>query len=287
VIRNLALSFVNRAARIVPRGLRRRIADFPGILGLFEKLSRNQFQEVRTPEGYRLALNPLFHSNLVASGNLEDYEPEIRALIRKFTMPGMTAYDIGANVGVFSYLFASIVGKDGMVYAFEPEKNNCVCFEKSLAMNPGANVILDRRAVGSAQGEQLFDRRGGAFSGRLIGREAHYRTTENVEQVQTVSIDHLVNAEGFRPPDILKIDVEGNEGMVLEGMRGILASRAPIIICELHTHLGDSSERVLSLLREFGYEIHSADEMLADLPAHSAGATPAGERHIVAIKPQS
>jgi len=62
------------------------------------------------------------HSNLIHSKNLLSYEPKIRKAIQKFTKPGMIAYDIGANVGVFSFLFASIVNKEGHVYAFEPEK---------------------------------------------------------------------------------------------------------------------------------------------------------------------
>jgi FkbM family methyltransferase len=196
----------------------------------------------------------------------------------------MSAYDIGANVGVFSYLFASLVGADGDVYAFEPEKNNYLCFQISLGLNPDAKVKLDTRAVASGEGKQLFDRRGGAFSGRLIGTQAHYHTTENVEQVSTVSIDHLVKVEGYRKPDILKIDVEGNEGMVLEGMREVLAAHAPIIICELHTHLGDSSESVLSLLRQYGYVIHPAHAVHDGATAPEPAARPSGEHHIIALK---
>jgi len=114
-LRNLLLSAINRVGQAIPKRFQRRIAYFPGILAVFEYLSSYDLVEISTPEGGTIVINPLFHSNLTHSCDLGGYEPEIRKIIWKFTKPGMVAYDIGANVGVFSFLFASIVGEDGMV----------------------------------------------------------------------------------------------------------------------------------------------------------------------------
>lgn len=277
------LSLVNRLGQAVPKRLQRLVADFPGALKLFERLSRDAYTDIPTPEGQRLVLNPLFHSHLVTAGDVGNYEPDIRQSILRLATPGMAAYDIGANVGVFTFLLASIVGDEGIVYAFEPEQNNCVCFERSLELNRIRNVILDRRAIGSRPGRATFDRRGGAFSGRLVGEGARYTPTENIELVETVSVDHLVSEEGHRPPDIVKIDVEGNEGIVLEGMRQTMERHGPIIICELHRHLGDSSELVLSLLASHGYSVSDAKETTGGGGGASARDLEL-ERHIVARK---
>lgn len=275
-LRRTLLTAANRLGHVLPKGLQRRIADFPGVLRLMERLSRSEFQQVTTPEGAPLLINPLFHAYLAAHG-LTDYEPDMRAAITRLAQPGMVAYDIGANVGIFSLLFASLVGPRGQVYAFEPEKNNYLCLRKTLELNPTLPIVLDKRAVGRAPGTEKFDRRGGAFSGRLL-TETQHQATDNVETIETVSVDHLIAHEGYRPPDILKIDVEGNERLVLEGMATLLSQSSPTIICELHTHLGDPSERVIELLEGYGYkltDIHGG-------PVSLEGA--AQELHIVAAK---
>ena len=282
--RNIFLSVINRLGQAIPKKIQRHIADFPGVLGLFERLSHGGLTEIRTPEGHRLALNQLFHSNLIRSGDLGEYEPEIRNSILKLTKPGMAAYDIGANIGIFSFLFSSIVKKDGIVYAFEPEKNNFICFEKSLEINAINNIFLDKRAVGKNKGLEKFDRRGGAFSGRLVGEDAAYSQTSNIEFIDTINIDHLVKEEGFRCPDIMKIDVEGNEAMVLEGMKNILNTYNPIIICELHTHLGESSEHIINFLSSYDYSISGIKEICAEINDGSKQRDMSMERHIVAVK---
>ena len=190
---------------------------------------------------------------------------------------------IGANVGVFSFLFASIVGEEGIVYSFEPEENNYTCFEKSLEKHNKKNIVLDKRAVGSTKSTQKFDRRGGAFSGRLIGNGL-YNTTGNIRIVETVSIDHVVKEEGYRLPDILKIDVEGNEGMVLEGMKNILETYSPIVICELHAHLGESTDRVTNLLSSYRYNISNVESALTAIGLSETASDARMERHIIAVK---
>ena len=282
-MRKILINCINHTRQAFSRNVQRRIADLPGVLRLFEKLSSGEQMEIATPEGYSLVINPLFHSNLADAHDLNDYEPDIRKLIMKFTRPGMVAYDIGANVGVFSVLFASIVGEDGIVYAFEPEENNLSCLLKSMERNNLKNIILDRRAVSKTCSTEKFDRRGGAFSGRLVGNGL-YNTTGNIRTVETVSIDHVVGKEGYRVPGIMKIDVEGNEGMVLEGMKDTLANYGPMIICEIHTHLGESRDQVINLLTQNGYAVFNINDALA-LNVHDepASINPV-QRHVFAIK---
>ncbi|MCV6637202.1 FkbM family methyltransferase [Candidatus Albibeggiatoa sp. nov. NOAA] len=279
-LRKALLTTINRVGRVIPKKLQRRIVDSPGVLYLFEKLSNNQLEEITTPEGSKLVINPLFHSNLVQSGDLSHYEPEIRKIISQYTEQDMVAYDIGANVGVMTYLFASIVGDKGLVYAFEPEENNHVCLERSLTKYTKSNIILDKRAVGKTKSTAQFDRRGGAFSGRLVDG-GQYGTTNNIREVEVVNVDYLIEHEGYQPPNILKIDVEGNEYLVLEGMRNTLDQHSPIIICELHTHLGEVAEQVTSLLSDYGYHI-SEIELVESLPDQKAKKM--AEKYIVAVK---
>ena len=278
------LTWMNRLGRIVPKGLQRRIADFPGVLRILDSVSANQFEELVTPEGDRLVVNPLFHSNLSSLDSLGNYEREVRRWIIELCRPGMTAYDIGANIGIFSFLFSSQVGRRGIVYAFEPEKNNHTCLEQSIRRNRKENLVLDRRAVSHGGGRAEFDRRGGAFSGRLVGENESYPRSQNIEMIETVSIDELVKKEGYRYPDIMKIDVEGNEILVLEGMREILEMQSPVIICELHRHLGDAADKVVDLLFRSHYlflDEHSPDRLFLDRAVLEG---PHGPNRIIAVK---
>jgi len=281
-LRKILITCINRIGQSVPRRFQRRVADFPGVLKFFEKLSTGEEVGITTPEGCNLIINPLFHSNLISTRDLRDYEPDIRKLIQKFTKPGMVAYDIGANVGVFTFLFSSIVGEDGLVYSFEPEENNFTCLQKSIEKNNMKNIVLDKRAISKTNSTEKFDRRGGAFSGRLIGNGL-YHTTGNIKTVETVSIDYVVNDEGYRVPDILKIDIEGNEGMVLEGMKNIMATHSPIVICELHTHLGESKDQVINILSCYGYTISNVRDVLTINSTGETASNKPFERHVIAI----
>ena len=254
------LTYLNKLGRNLPYGLRRRITDFPGVLTMFSALTRSRMEFAPTPEGYTLAFNPLLHSNMLTSGSFAAYEPQLQAAIRRYTGTGMIAYDIGANVGLFSLLFYSIVRQgDGMVYAFEPEPNNIACLERTLAANECPGIKLCRQAVSNTTGAAPFDRRGGAFSGRLVGAIHNYTPTRNIATVETTSVDACVFERGFHPPGIVKIDVEGNEGLVLEGMQGVMEKFHPIVICEIHTHLGDNGQRILDLLSQHDYDVSKLD----------------------------
>jgi FkbM family methyltransferase len=262
-IKSVLLTLVNRAGAVLPKRVRRAISDFPGVLQLLSKWSNSSVVEVTSPEGYSIFINPLFHSNFTKKGELVTYEPEMRQAIELLTRPGFTAYDIGANVGVFSFLFLSRVGPSGQVYAFEPEINNNVLLASSINKAGATNITLDTRAIGDQAGAAIFDRRGGAFSGRLLGDKPNYEPTENVLEVVATTVDELVYGENYPKPDIVKIDVEGNEGLVLSGMQQILKDSPPIIICEMHSHLGDAVEVVEKLLRGSDYRLYEIKQFLS------------------------
>jgi len=282
------LSLINRIGAIMPPRVRRAIADFPGVMQLLSKLSISAGEEITSPEGYSIFINPLFHSNLTDNGGLINHEPSMRQAIIRLTKPGFTAYDIGANVGAFSFLFLSLVGSRGYVYAFEPEVNNTKVLSRSIKQAGATNITLDTRAVGDISGEAEFDRRGGAFSGRLVGGRSSYKPTNNVTKVFTTSLDELVFDVGYQSPDIIKIDVEGNEGLVLSGMKQILREKPPIIICEMHSHLGDSVEAVEELLRASNFRLYDIELFLgAPLGELKEAASLRGIDQVVALPAES
>jgi FkbM family methyltransferase len=241
---------------------RRRIADFHWILRFNELILGRLQKDVITPEGLILKLNPLFHGHLSTSESILNYEPEVRLALVRNLKPGKVVYDIGANIGIFSLLASYLVKQSGKVYAIEPEMNNFKHLLDSVKANNFTNLFPMQIALGESDGLLRFDRRGGSFSGRVVDSDIQYKPTNNIVPMTVMSVDSLVRNDIADPPDLIKIDVEGFEGKVVLGMKEVISKYAPIIVCELHDHLGDPSEMVYDTLSSVGYSMYDLHDFL-------------------------
>jgi len=254
---------INRiACSLLSPQLRRKISDFPLVLKFNELLLGRQQADVTTPEGLILKLNPLFHGHLSTAESVLNYEPEVRQALVGSLKPGMVAYDIGANIGIFTLLMSHLVRQEGKVYAIEPEINNFKHLLDSIEVNNIKNILPLQIAVGEKDGTLQFDRRGGSFSGRVVDSDIHYTPTRNIMPIFVRSIDSLVNSNLADPPDLIKIDVEGFESKVILGMKEVISKHSPIVICEMHAHLGDPSEVVYEILASADYSIYDLQGFL-------------------------
>lgn len=172
-------------------------------------------------------------------------ELPVQEAVRDSLAPGGVFYDVGANVGFFSLLAARIVGERGAVYAFEPLAHVAAEARANAARNRLANVAVVEVAVGDRDGSaQLVVTRhpgGATLSPADVGGDAVGTVT-----VRTVRLDDLVAAGTLRPPDAVKIDVEGVEAEVIEGLRRTIADHHPVIVCEVDAATG---ERVAEKVR--------------------------------------
>jgi FkbM family methyltransferase len=187
------------------------------------------------------------HFGAIVHGLLETSVQE--AFIRHLGEGGVL-YDIGANVGFFSLLGARLVGDAGHVYSFEPAPENCTAILEHAALNGAHNVTLVPRAASSRSGRgrlQLVDDRSWS---KLEGYGAH-PGTERVIDVDLVAVDELVRSGELRPPSVVKIDVEGAELEVLDGLRTTLQQHGPAVICELH----DTQPGFVNAMAEAGYHV--------------------------------
>ena len=141
-------------------------------------------------------------------------------------------YDLGANVGVSSLFFASLY-PNASIYGFEPLPENLeVCLLNYRGIANQSQVFP--WAIGSKTGRATFDCKNDSRGGRL--ETAHHdpslQTTSQI-QVMMISVADLIDQEGLPPPDFLKIDVEGAELDVLEGIKGH-AHSVRLIYLETH-----------------------------------------------------
>ena len=163
---------------------------------------------------------------------------------------GAVVYDIGANVGYYSLMAAVLAGPKGHVYAFEPLPRNVNFMRRHVAINKMEDLItvLDV-AVSDQSGEAAFDLGASTSMGHLA---------ESGEiKVKQVKLDELVAAGEVRPPDYMKIDVEGAEAEVLSGAMTLLEKYRPILF--LDTHQREAHHATVDILKGLGYTLHCLD----------------------------
>lgn len=104
-------------------------------------------------------------------------EPEVQAALDMLLRPGMTVYDIGANVGFHAISAARRIGPDAKVVCFEPLPSNAKQIEYNAASNKFTNIQVVTAALGSSEGEAAFWTSGGSRPGASWRRSEKSRTS--------------------------------------------------------------------------------------------------------------
>ena len=160
-------------------------------------------------------------------------------------------FDVGAHIGYYTLLFARHARE---VHAFEPLPANLALLRKNVALNRLGNVHVHELAVGGGTGTVRLGAGLGPDSMASVLRDDAATCVE----VPATDLDSFC-AERRVYPDLVKIDVEGYEAHVLEGMAAVLARTAPILFLELHaSYLGARQiDTLLGSLRDRGYRVFS------------------------------
>jgi FkbM family methyltransferase len=164
----------------------------------------------------------------------------------------MTAWDIGANVGLYSLAGAKAVGSSGRVCAFEPIPRNLEYLRRHTELNGLTNVDVVPAAVSDASGTVRM-------SEGQTPCECHM-DAEGQFEVPAISLDSWQRETGAPLPGVIKIDVEGAETQVLRGASQTICHSRPVIFLALH---GEQQRHdCATLLTEWGYEIQPAGDGL-------------------------
>ena len=182
---------------------------------------------------------------------LGSYELEKQKIFVKIIKKGDIVYDIGANVGFYTLLAAELVGLNGKVYAFEPLPRNIFYLKKHIEMNKCNNVEIIEAAVSSKSEKSFFIQRENTFTGYLS------KDIEGIE-IETISIDDLINKSSLPIPHIIKIDVEGAELEVLKGAKDLIATKKPTIFLSVHTK--DIRKKCHQFLKMNTYNLEASTE---------------------------
>ncbi|MDD8018776.1 MAG: FkbM family methyltransferase [Bacteroidota bacterium] len=140
--------------------------------------------------------------------------------------PGMTVFDIGANIGFFTIEFSQLVGPKGKVYAFEPDPFIFSLLKKNIERRNLQNVILHNIAVSDKEGHlDFFVNNKNRADNRVYSSPNEHRTKIVVD---AKSIDSIVPADV--KVNFIKIDIQGYELFALKGMSKIISNSGNCIL---------------------------------------------------------
>ena len=157
------------------------------------------------------------------------YESHVIRELFSLSKSMKVAYDIGAHIGFMTLALAHYVGRNGKVFAFEPQPDNLLLLERMILKNDFLQVVkIVPVALGNIAGKQTM------YFGKSSSMNFLESATEGQDirdypsiTVTTSTLDAFVFEEENPAPDILKIDVEGAETMVIEGAMQTLKKFSP------------------------------------------------------------
>jgi FkbM family methyltransferase len=194
--------------------------------GLLNKTYRDQVELVRLPKFSIFAS----HEDLAVGHHVlgGTYEPGIAAIFNRYVKPGMCVVDIGANIGYFTMLMASLVEPSGLVVAVEPNPENIKLLEASRRVNGFDHVLVIQGAAGRQTGLlALHVSHSNGMTGELPG---NFDAVFASRPVPCFGLDALLPKD--RHFNLIKIDTEGAEFNVLIGLSGTIDRDHPVIVSE-------------------------------------------------------
>ncbi len=198
------------------------------------------------------------------------YERDVQDAIASMVRPGDVCYDLGASIGYMTLLMARTAKH---VYSFEPAPHAIAEMKRHIAANGMRNVTIVPSPVSGGVKDVRFCITDGAYGSAINPTETRWP----VLHLTTTTLDLFIKDHPV--PDFMKMDIEGEEGAVLEGASDLLAQRKTSICCEVHNR--DAAVSVFNTLAKFGYTVTLLDGTPAKVPEEVL----VGEFHIIARPP--
>lgn len=189
----------------------------------------NKFVILMRSAGRMIGVNEFFSKLINRSKNYEElFDKNMLSNIRS----GDCVWDVGANIGFYSTKFYEIVGPNGLVVAFEPSPENL----KKLTSNVHAlkTITILPFALGCEEKKQyLIQGKGSGATSRIVNIKTPFSVELDIKRG-----DSLILSKKVPMPNVIKIDTEGFELEVIEGLGEVLNYKKLRSICiEIHFRL--------------------------------------------------
>ena len=218
--------------------------------------------------GYKLAVIP---GDLGISSELlmfKTHEPLTTKLLSREIKKGMTCLDVGSNIGYYALLESKIVETDGRVIAIEPSPQNFQHLKKNLEIQNIKNVDAYNFAASDKNGEVnflVYKESNGSFT---IPDGEETDIPGDIIKVQSKTIDTFLEELSINHVDFVRMDVEGYESHILQGMTNTIKKSKPIFQIEVHASLlgYEATRKFLNDFKKYGYEVKYYIPRDIDLP---------------------
>ncbi len=232
------------------------------IVKKMESILKSDFAEVH---GNKMFLDKWDALSLSINGVYNEFDTK---LVQDHVNSGDVVIDVGAHIGYFSLLFSNLVGETGHVYSFEPEPKNIKLLKKSITINNIQNISLEPHPVSNINEScKLYV---GQFTSG--GNRIHCpdKMIELYEK-EPINVETLVLDDYFSKLNLLnkinfvKMDCEGSELRVLQGMKKILRESKNLKIfiefdVDALEDAGSDPKELLNLLEKEGFIIYYVDD---------------------------
>jgi FkbM family methyltransferase len=191
------------------------------------------------------------------------YEPSLVKFLKDSLKPGMVFFDVGAHIGYFSTIAASIVGEHGAIHAFEAFPENADLCRTNLRPFPWAMVYPS--ALSDRSGTMPFygNKNRGEFGWCTLFPAPD---ADSFGEVPVISLDEWWRTHDLERLDVIKFDIEGGEPRAIQGGLELLRRFKPMICAEVNPCLlkrdGHTIEDVTSPLVSLGYQCRTSGDML-------------------------
>ena len=186
-------------------------------------------------------------------------EVDHKVMMERIIRPGMTVFDIGGNIGYYPLMELKLLGGHGRLIVIEPSSSNVELLKRNLALNGYDGVPVIEAAVSDERGSRVFylSKQSNLGTFHPTGTGATTLSGDTVT-VTTTTVPDL--AKEYGAPDLLRMDVEGHEVEVINGMIDDIRNKtyAPTIIFETHLSRYDDEHdmaRALRALFALGYHV--------------------------------
>ncbi|HEX4923557.1 MAG TPA: FkbM family methyltransferase [Bdellovibrionales bacterium] len=183
------------------------------------------------------------------------YEPEFQQLFRLMGLDGAVCVDIGANLGLHTVELGARAGARGRVYAFEPSRHNFGLLQENIALNGLNNVTAVHAALSDREGTARLRLSATNFGDHQVATAG---TGGAYEEIKLTTGDAALAGESEGRVKLIKIDVQGHEYQVMQGLTKTLArNRDVFVMMEVAPgplkNAGSSGEQLMRWMSDQGF----------------------------------
>jgi FkbM family methyltransferase len=209
-------------------------------------------EEILNVENFKICTlkNDNYISDFLRNGQF--YEKFFMAILTNIISKDKNMMDIGANIGLWSITYSTILYRNCKIFAFEPQEKIYNCLKKNKLLNNAQNIITYNFGLSDTNTTHYmnvsYDQQTNFGSIKINVPDT------NISDTNTIKIECRIGDElNLQNIGFIKIDIEGHELQAIKGLKNTILTYKPIIIfIEIHSN-NTSALDTFSLLHQFGY----------------------------------